>query len=189
MGSLRLERIPQSSKANGSVLSRGRFHGATSRSMRNHENGRDLGYLNDKGALVEVLSYKMELEEETACTGEPTDEDQPMPDEDQPMQRTMPDEDQTRTQTRAEPCVTSDESPPEHRPAADVGTQTVSSCFQIDVATQTRASDDLPAENLGTQDMQRQDPPPKARQPFWVPTDFNQHRISQQKPETYYIGN
>ena len=67
MGSLRLERIPQSSKANGSVLSRGRFHGATSRSMRNHENGRDLGYLNDKGALVEVLSYKMELEEKTAC--------------------------------------------------------------------------------------------------------------------------
>ena len=31
----------------------------------------------------------MELEEKAACTGEPTDEDQPMPDEDQPMQRTM----------------------------------------------------------------------------------------------------
>ena len=34
MGSLRLERIPQSSKANGSVLSRGRFHGATARYTR-----------------------------------------------------------------------------------------------------------------------------------------------------------
>ena len=35
--------------------------------LRNHENGKDFCYLNDKGVFVEVLNYKMEIEENTAA--------------------------------------------------------------------------------------------------------------------------
>ena len=54
--------------ANGSELHLCDHEGRLSfEGLRNHENGKDLCYLNDKGALVEVLSYKMELEEPFAC--------------------------------------------------------------------------------------------------------------------------